>query len=193
MRTPRLIFATAPLCLHASRASHSQSQPAALSPLAPERQWNIDLNFLGLGAGFAVRTGDRTSAGISIGAGGNWMNYMVLGGQHFADAKGLSYQTKDGATDKALFEMFHASVFARRHFEAGRHLEIGVKASGFLHSDSSDDDFGGGTFIGVQATGIWYKWRRLGFGSELNVGRYSEGRPELGINVAPIFMRVTFP
>ena len=193
MRPLRFFIATAALCLLAPRASHSQSQAAALPQLAPERQWNLDLNFLGLGAGFAVRSSDRTSVGIAIGAGGNWFNYMVLGGRHFADSKGFSYQTKDGATDKALFEMFHATVFVRRHFEDGRHLDVGVKASGFLHSDSSDDDFGGGTFVGVQATGIWYKWRRIGFGSEVNVGRYSEGRPELGVNVAPILMRVTFP
>ena len=186
-------MATAALGLVSPRAGHSQPPAADLPQPAPKRQWNIDLNFLGLGAGFAVRSNERTSVGVAVGAGGNWFNYMVLGGRHFADAKGYSYQTKDGATDKALFEMFHATVFVRRHFDGGRHLDIGAKASGFLHSDSSDDDFGGGTFFGVQATGIWYKWRRLGFGSELNVGRYSEGRPELGINVAPLLLRVTFP
>ena len=193
MRLLRSILSAAAFCLLAPGAGQSQSHVGGLPELAPEQQWNVDLNLLGVGVGFAVRGDDRTSVGISIGAGGNWFNYMVLGGRHFADPRGFSYQAKDGATGKALLEMFHASVYVRRHFHGGRHLDVGAKASGFLHADSSNDDFGGGTFVGLQATGIWYKWRRVGFGSEMDVGRYSEGTPEIGINVAPLLMRVTFP
>jgi hypothetical protein len=41
-------------------------------------------------------------------------------------------------------------------------------------------------FIGLNVTGIWWQWRRLRVGSELDAGRYSEGRPEFGVNVAPV-------
>lgn len=161
---------------------------------APQRQVNFDLSWLGISAGFTVRNSTHTSLGVSLGAGGNWTNYMVLAGRHFAESGGVSYETKDGATDKELYEMLRGSVFMRRHFAAGRQLDLGLKASGFLHSDSSDDDPGFGAFAGMQVSGVWYRWRRLGLGSEVNVGGYFErGSPELGVNVAPVFLRVMIP
>jgi hypothetical protein len=175
-----------------ARPSFSQSS-ADSPPLAPVRQLHFDLSPVGLNVGFALRNTARTSLGVSVGAGGNWYNYMVVGGRHFAESGGFSYQEKDGSTDKSLFELFRASVFMRRHFAEGRQLDVGVKGSGFLHSDSSDDDPGGGIFVGLNITGIWWQWRRLRFGSELDLGRYSEGRPELGVNAAPLLVRVTFP
>lgn len=181
------------LCVCAAPPSFSQD--AAASPqMAPVRQLNLDLSPVGLNVGFALRNTARTSLGASLGGGGNWYNYMVVGGRHFAESGGWSYEEKDGSTDKSLFELFRASLFMRRHLSAGRQLDVGVKASGFLHSDSSDDDPGGGIFVGVNVTGVWWQWRRLRFGSELDAGRYSEGRrPEFGVNVAPLLVRVTFP
>ena len=173
--------------------SYSQSSPAASPPRAPVRQLSLDLSPVGLNVGFAMRNTERTSLGVSLGAGGNWWNYMVLGGRHFAEADGLSYEEKDGSTDKALYELFRGSLFMRSHFASGRQLDVGLKASGFLHSDSSDDDPGGGVFVGVNVTAIWWQWRRLRFGSELDAGRYSEGQPEFGVSAAPLLVRVTFP
>jgi hypothetical protein len=193
MRPFRSALAIATLCVSAARPSLSQSS-ADSPPLAPVRQLSLDLSPVGLNVGFALRNTERTSLGVSLGAGGNWYNYMVVAGRHFAESGGASYQEKDGSTDKALFELFRASLFVRRHLAAGRQLDVGVKASGFLHSDSSDDDPGGGIFVGMNVTGMWWQWRRLRLGSELDAGRYSEGRrPEFGINVAPVLVRVTFP
>jgi hypothetical protein len=162
-------------------------------PVAPVRQVHFDVSLAGLSVGFAVGSSPRTSVGASLGIGGNWWNYMVLGGRHFAESGGLSYEAKDGASGKSVVELARATAFVRRHFDHGRQLDVGVKVSGFLHSDDSDDDFGGGTFIGVNVTGTWWQWRRLRFGSEMDVGRYTEGRPELGVNVAPLLLRLTIP
>jgi hypothetical protein len=193
MRPFRSILATAALCIGAARPCFSQD--AADSPqVAPVRQLSLDLSAIGLNVGFALRNTDRTSLGVSLGGGGNWYNYMVVGGRHFAESGGWSYEEKDGSTDKSLFELVRLSLFMRRHLAAGRQLDVGVKASGFLHSDSSDDDPGGGIFVGINVTGIWWQWRRLRFGSELDVGRYSESRTaEFGVTVAPVLVRVTFP
>jgi hypothetical protein len=130
--------------------------------------------------------------GGSIGVGGNWFNYMALGGGHFAEAGGPSYEKKDGYQNKELAELFRGTVFIRREFDGGRQLDVGLKASGFLHFDSSDDDPGGGGFVGMNVTGIWYRWRALRLGSQVDIGRYSEGRPELGVNVAPVLVRLSF-
>lgn len=163
-------------------------------PLAPQRQLSLDVSLAGLNVGYAVRNSDRTSFGASIGIGGDWMNYMLLGGSHFAESNGLSYQTKDGATDKSVIELLRVGVFARRHFESGRQLDVGLKASGFLHGDSSDDDPGGGIFVGANVTGTWLKWRRLSLGSGLDIGRYAESNvAEFGVNLAPLLVRVTIP
>lgn len=152
----------------------------------------LDASAVGLNLGFAVRSAPRTSIGASIGIGGNWFNYMALGGGHFAEAGGPSYERKDGYQNKELIELLRATVFVRREFDAGRQLDVGVKASGFMHFDSSDDEPGGGGFVGVDVTGMWWRWRALRLGSELDIGRYSEGRPELGVNVAPILVRLSF-
>jgi hypothetical protein len=190
---PQLLFMR---MLHSAAAACAYML-AASSPLlaqsdAPARQMTLDAGVVGLKFGIAARTSAHTSVGISIGAGGNWFNYMALGGRHFAEAGGPSYQKKDGAVNKELLELFRASVFVRREFDAGRQLDVGLKASGFLHSDSSDDDPGGGAFVGVDVTGMWWRWRALRLGSQVDIGRYSEGRPELGVNVAPILMRLSF-
>lgn len=169
---------------------------AASAPLlaqsAPARQFTIDGSFAGVNLGFAVRRSARTSIGGSIGVGGNWFNYMAVGGEHFAEAGGLSYEGKDGYQNKELAELLRATVFIRREFDGGRQLDVGLKASGFLHFDSSDDEPGGGGFVGVNATGMWYRWRALRLGSAVDIGRYSEGRPELGVNVAPVLVRFSF-
>jgi len=189
----RFILSVAAIVLAAARPCLAQSGLAEPPAVAPLRQVHFDLSFAGLSVGFAVRNSSRTSFGASVGIGGNWLNYMLLSGRHFSEHGGLSYQSKDGSTNKELFELGRASVFVRGHFDGGRQLDIGLKASGFLHSDSSDDDPAAGMFIGLNVTGMWWQWRRLRLGSEFDVGRYSEGRPELGVNVAPVLLRLTFP
>jgi hypothetical protein len=145
--------------------------------------------------GFAARTSDRTSFGAEIGGGGNWLNYMLLGGSHFAQR---------GGNSKSLIELAHATVFMRTHFTERQHLDLGTKVSAFLHVDSSDDEPGGGYFVGLNAKYNWAKWRHLDLASEIDIGRYAEpgngtcisgcdGARAFGINVAPILVRFTFP
>jgi hypothetical protein len=193
MRFRSILAAASLAAASLSAAIATPSFAQSTEPLAPQRQFNIDGSAVGLSVGFAARSSDKTSFGVAFGIGGNWYNYMVLAGGHFAEENGLSYETRDGSTSKSLYELGHATVFVRRHFDGGRQLDLGLKVSGFLHSDSSDDDPGGGTFVGLSATAMWYQWKKLRVGSELDVGRYSEGRPEIGVNVAPLLLRVTFP
>jgi hypothetical protein len=186
MRSRSLMAVGAALLVVATdRTSFAQSP-------APRRQITLDGSFAGLNVGFAVRHSARTSIGASVGIGGNWWSYMALGGRHFAESGGLSYEPKDGYTSKSLYELVRGTVYVRRDFNSGRQLDVGVKASAFLHSDSSDDDPGGGGFIGLNLAGMWWQRGRVRLGSELDIGRYSEGRPDLGVNVAPILLRLTF-
>lgn len=185
MRLLSSALAAGAIMLAASSSSLAQSA-------APAHQITLDASGVGLNLGFAVRHSQRTSIGASVGVGGNWLNYMVLGGRHFADAGGPSYEPKDGRVNKELIELLRAEVFVRREFDGGRQLDVGVKASGFMHFDSSDDEPGGGAFVGVNVTGMWWKWRALRLGSQVDIGSYSEGRPELGVNGAPILVRLSF-
>jgi hypothetical protein len=176
----------------------SLSLPALAQPsrsLVPDRQIHLDLSVAGIAVGFAARTSDRTAFGVEIGGGGNWLNHMLVAGDHFAPGGGKS---------SSLLELAHATVFMRTHFSESQHLDLGAKASAFLHSDSSDDDPGGGYFLGLNAKYNWAKWRRVNFASEADIGRYAEpgtgscisgcqGAHEFGINVAPILVRFTFP
>jgi len=188
MRIHRSILAAGIAVLAASPAW------AQSSPLAPQRQLSLDLTIAGLNVGYATRNSDNTSFGASLGIGGDWNSFMLLGGRHFAESNGLSYEAKDGATDKAVIELARFGVFVRRHFDAGRQIDLGLKASGFLHSDSSDDDPGVGAFLGVNVTGVWWQWKRIRVASALDIGRFAEtNAAELGVNVSPILLRVTIP
>jgi hypothetical protein len=163
--------------------------------LVPQKQVHLDLAIAGAAVGFAARTSERTSFGVEIGGGGNWVNYMLIGGNHFAAR---------GAKGSSVVELAHATVFVRTRFSERQHLDLGAKASAFLHFDNSDDDPGGGYFIGLNAKYTWAKWRRLNLASEMDIGRYAEpgngkcisgceGIGEFGINVAPILVRFTIP
>ena len=182
---PSALAACAFLCAASLRAFGQSDAPA-------HHQMTLDVSGVGLNFGFAVRNAPRTSIGASVGIGGNWLNYMALGGGHFAEAGGPSYQAKDGYQNKELIELLRGTVFVRREFDHGRQLDVGVKASAFMHFDSSDDEPGGGGFVGLDVTGMWWRWRALRLGSQVDIGRYSEGHPELGINVAPILLRLSF-
>jgi hypothetical protein len=174
------------------------SLPALAQPprsLVPDKQVHVDLTIAGAAVGLAARTSDRTSVGVEVGAGGNWVNHMLLAGSHFGGA---------GGNRNSLDELAHATVFMRTRFSESQHLDLGVKGSAFLHFDSSDDDPGGGYFVGLNAKYNWLKWRRLELASEMDFGRYAEpgsgncisgceGVHEFGVNVAPILVRFTFP
>ena len=160
--------------------------------LVPERQVHVDLTIAGAAVGYAVRASERTSFGVEIGGGGNWVNYMLLGGDHFKQSEG------------SLIELAHVTVFVRTHFSEAQHLDLGLKGSGFLHFDPSDDDPGGGYFVGLNAKYSWAKWRRINLASEIDIGRFAEPGSgtcisgcevvqEFGVNVAPILVRFTFP
>jgi hypothetical protein len=167
----------------------------ASRPLVPERQIHVDLAIAGVAVGVAARTSYRTSFGVELGGGGNWVNRMLLAGSHFSESGGRS---------SSIIELAHATAFMRTHLGESQHLDLGAKVSGFLHSDSSDDDPGGGYFVGLNAKFVWARWRRINLGSEMDVGLYVEpgsgtcisgcqGVQELGVNVAPILVRITFP
>jgi hypothetical protein len=170
----------------------SSSALAQARSLVPDRQVHLDLAIAGAAVGLSVRASERTSFGVEVGGGGNWVNYMLLGGDHFKQS------------ESSLIELAHVTVFVRTHFSEAQHLDLGLKGSGFLHFDPSDDDPGGGYFVGLNAKYSWAKWRRVNLASEMDIGRFAEpgtgncisgceGVQEFGVNFAPILVRFTFP
>jgi hypothetical protein len=190
MRLFRSLFTSALLVVSSLPALAQESRA-----LVPETQVHLDLAIVGAAVGVASRTSDRTSIGVEIGGGGNWVNYMLAASGHFGER---------GAKNSSVVELAHATVFVRTHFSERQHLDLGVKGSAFLHFDSSDDDPGGGYFVGLNAKYRWARWRRITLASELDVGRHAEpgsgtcisgcgGVQELGVSVAPLLVRFTFP
>jgi hypothetical protein len=193
MKISGYAFGAAVLALTSAPIAAAQS-PADSTALAPAHQLLVDVSGVGLDLGFARRTTPHSSLGLSIGVGGNWANYMLIAGGHFAEAGGLAYAPKDGASSKEMFELVRASLFSRHYFASGRQLDLGLKVSTFLHLDTSDDDPGAGAFIGLAATPIWKRWGHLALGSEIDAGAYLESSAtEFGINVAPAFIRISIP
>lgn len=163
---------------------------ATPTTLAPASRLNFDVTAFGLNVGYARRTSERSSAGFAVGVGGNWLNYMLLAGRQFSGADGFSYEPKNGAPSRNLFELLHGDVFVRRYYDHGRDIQVGLKGSGFLASNN-DGNFG--YFVGVNVTGMWLQWGHLQVGSEIDSGIYTEDRPEFAINIAPVLFRVNLP
>lgn len=170
--------------LTAPLAAQTASTPAPF-----RRQVTLDATVLGGSLAYARRVSDRRLVGGGIGLGGDVVGYMLLAGRHFSQSSGLSYEEKDGFGDKLLFEMLHITAFIRHEMGGRWDFDTGARASWFLHHDSSDDDPSGGVFLGGFA-GAYREIGPLRFGPRLLVGAFTEGRPEFGIFIAPITIRL---
>jgi hypothetical protein len=148
-----------------------QAVPNALRA-RPRNQLTLDAGVVGGSLAYARRVSDHRLIGGG-GVGGDFLSYMVLAGRHFAEDSGLAYEPKDGFEDKLLFEMAHLSAFVRHEPSERWQIDTGLRASVFFHFDSSDDDPGGGFFVGGYA-GAYYGWRWLKIGPRVLVGRFSE-------------------
>ena len=148
---------------------------------APENQLTLDLNFIGASIGYAKRTGAERYLGVEVGAGGDFLNSMILSGNHFSQEGYLAYEGRDQAGNESLLELVHADFFLRYANSSRWHFDVGVRGSVFAHFDDSDDDPGFGGFAGVFFAPMW-GGRRFKAGPRLLVGVFSEGDPEFGIN-----------
>ncbi len=168
--------------------------PAGAQRRVPEHRFSLDVGVVGASLGYANRVGGDWLAGAEVGGGGDFVNVMVLGGRHFSRDGWPAYEEPGASGDEDLFELGHVALFARR--EAGERFQadLGVRASAFLHFDPSDDDPDGGLFAGPYASLFW-GWRRVKLGPRIAAGLFYEDpyTRELGINVAPLTVRITFP
>ena len=168
--------------------------PHAASAQAPGPAFSIDLQPVGAALSFAVPAGSRL-VGLELGVGGNVLEHMIVGGRHFAEDVGVAYEERDVTGGKLLFEVGSASLFLRTRPAERWTLDAGIRASGFLHLDGSDDDPGGGLFVGGYAQPMWGS-RRFKVGPRLLVGAFMEqdglDSAELGVHLAALVGRITF-
>jgi hypothetical protein len=165
----------------------------ALAAQRPDRQLTVDASALGAAVTFAVRAaGERgTFVGFGAGVGGDFVNATLLGGRHFSEDGFTAYEDRDASGGEQLFEIVHVKAFARCCNFSPWQIEYGLRASGFLHSDDSDDDPGGALFVGAEVYPTWGT-KRFRVGPRLLVGRMSERRPEVVINASLLTGRVVF-
>ena len=168
--------------------------PAAAQRRVPDHRFALDVHVVGASASYATRVSGDWFGGVETGGGGDFVNAMVLGGRHFSQDGWLSYEEPDYPGDENLFELAHLALFARREASDRFLADVGVRASAFLHFDQSDDDPGGGLFVGPYASLFW-GWRHFKVGPRIMAGMFYEDpdTQELGINVAPLIVRITFP
>jgi hypothetical protein len=168
--------------------------PAAAQRRVPDSRFTLDVGVVGATLGYAGRVGGDWFAGAEIGGGGDFLNAMVLGGRHFSQDGWLSYEEPDASGEENVFELGHVAFFARREASDRFQADVGVRASVFFHFDPSDDDPGGGLFVGPY-TSLYWGWRHFKVGPRIAAGLFYEDADtrELGINVAPLTVRITFP
>lgn len=168
--------------------------PAAAQRRVPDHRFALDVHVVGASLSYANRVGGDWFGGVEIGGGGDFVNAMVLGGRHFSQDGWPSYEEPDYEGDEDLFEVAHLALFARREAGEGFHADLGVRGSAFLHFDQSNDDPGGGLFLGPYASLFW-GWRHVKAGPRVMAGLFWESAEtrEFGINVAPLLVRITVP
>ncbi|HSG49772.1 MAG TPA: hypothetical protein VLA43_18255 [Longimicrobiales bacterium] len=167
--------------------------PAGAQRRQPDTVLALDVDVLGGSLSYARATGPGRYWGVAAGVGGAFLSRMLLSGRHFAHEDGPSYQPRDGAVDKALFEILHAGVFRRWAPSDRFNADAGARASVFVHFDSSDDDPGIPLFVGLYG-GAMVGGRRLKVGPRLLVGMFSEGSTarEFGVYFVPLSGRLSF-
>ncbi|HLL46400.1 MAG TPA: hypothetical protein VK399_06815 [Longimicrobiaceae bacterium] len=168
--------------------------PGAAQRRVPDHRFALDVGVVGASLSYANRVGGDWFAGAEVGGGGDFLNVMVLGGRHFSQDGWLAYEEPDATGEENLFELAHLAFFARREAGDRFQADVGVRASAFLHFDASDDDPGGGLFVGPYAS-LYWGWRHVKLGPRIAAGLFYEDADtrELGINVAPLTVRITFP
>jgi hypothetical protein len=159
----------------------------------PDTVLSVDADILGATLNYARANGPGRYRGAEAGIGGAFLHRMLLAGRHFADEDGPSYQGRDGARDKALFEFLHAGVFVRRVRSERVSTDVGARTSIFVHFDSTDDDPGVGFFAGLYGN-VLVGWERFKVGPRVLVGLFSEGSGtrEFGVYLAPVTGRLSF-
>lgn len=170
--------------------------PAAAQGNAPREragQLHLDVQPVGLAIGYATKLRSGHAVGGELGFGGNFLEYMLVGGRHFAEDSGIAYEDRDNATGPSLFEVLTLSAFVRHPGTARWQIDTGLRGSAFLHFDSSDDDPGGGLFGGLYAKAV-YGGTHIKFGPRVMMGVFSEGNgiTEFGIHLALILGRLTW-
>ena len=168
--------------------------PAAAQRRVPDHRFTVDVGVVGATLGYATRAGGDWFAGAEIGGGGDFLNAMVVGGRHFSQDGWISYEEPDYSGEENLFELGHLAFFARREAGGRFQADVGVRGSVFLHFDQSDDDPGGGLFVGPY-TSLYWGWRHVKVGPRISAGLFYEDADtrEFGVNVAPLTVRFTFP
>lgn len=167
------------------------AEPAA-QPSRDEHMFTLDLTLIGGSAGYARRIGEHRYIGFDGGVDVAFLSYMIYAGRHFAEADGWSYEDKDGFDGKDLLEVFNANVYVRHVYGDHWNIDTGIRASVFLHFDSSDDDAGSGYFGGGYVS-LFYGWKHVKFGPRVQAGVFSEGDPEFGVFISPGIVRVAIP
>jgi hypothetical protein len=168
--------------------------PAAAQRRVPDNRFALDVGVIGATLGYANRVGGDWFAGAEVGGGGDFLNAMVLGGRHFSQDGWLSYEEPDASGEENVFELGHVAFFARHEAGDRFQADVGVRASVFFHFDASDDDPGGGLFVGPY-TSLYWGWRHFKVGPRIAAGLFYENADtrEFGINVAPLTVRITLP
>ncbi len=111
-------------------------------------QLTIEANFIGGSLGYSYRMSDKWFAGFRVGVGGDLLDLMLFSGRHFAEEAGWAYEERDRYTEKQVIELIHLNLTFTRDLPGKFSMESAARASAFWHLDSSDDDPGGGYFLG---------------------------------------------
>ena len=189
---------TTPLLLLAALAPVGTAA-AAYEPAgrAPRHQLSLEIVPVAGALAYAFRVGPDTSLGFKLGFGIDMLSAVPVAGGHFADDWGLAYEARDGHTGKKFIEVAQGAVFLRRYLSRRFHVEVGARLAGGFHSDSSDDDPGGASFLGGYGAVFW-GGSILSVGSRVSAGIFWEARQaglelEPAVVINPIVLKLTTP
>ena len=180
-RTMRATVVMAVLLSPAALAG--QAAGGTTSDRAGRRQLAFDASAYGGAVSYAVPIARGRLFGVQVGVGGDRFNRTLLaGGGHYTD---------DGRHQ--LEERAHAAVFVRQRFASWFAVDAGARVAPFRHQDLPNDDTTIGVFAGVYAAPM-FGGPHVAVGPRVMAGVLSESTATtaLGLNVAPLVVRVTF-
>ena len=153
-------------------------------PFKPSVTAAVDIFPLDVNVNLCVNINPSISFGVFAEAGKNFTEYFIVAGDHFAKEITLfKYNGRDDYDGEFYAGLVNLGLFSRIALKDKHIFDIGFQNEFFIHYDKSDDDIGGGEFLGLFTTYHFpSKWKekegkfkkRPSFGMRFSVGQFIE-------------------
>ena len=156
LNTPlKLVFLVLALIIASQQLIHSQKKFSIVEKVeGSDKNFSvssgIDFSPIKISPHVCFNIDNRIGIGLELGLGVNFTNFRLVAGSHFAGSSTpIVYADRDNNGGIMFRSYADFSIFTRLNLHTKKEIDIGLHGFVFIHSVTTDDDFGGGYFVGT--------------------------------------------